>query len=446
MKRKKINKLLILITTFSIIISSALLALNVIEKKVESRNSQFTIVPIHHLEDDPAEWGKNYPYQYEDYLKTVDQERTKHGGSEAFPRTPSKDDPREVVSRSKIHEDPRLVTMWLGYAFSKDFREERGHAHMLTDQLYTLRQKVGQPGTCINCHASTYKAMYEMGDGDITKGFHALNKLPYHEAAKNLKHPVSCIDCHDSKNMKLRVTRPAFMEGMKAYKKNLGVKNYDVNTMASRNEMRTFVCAQCHVEYYFKGEGKTLTYPWDNGLKAEDSLRYYNEIGFKDWVHKLTKAKVLKAQHPEFELYSMGIHAKSGVSCVDCHMPYKKVGAMKITDHHVNSPMLKINRSCRTCHNVSEKDLLNRVTEIQDRHLEMRDIVFDALVSYIKKLEKNQNHPKIQELRKIQRDAQYLFDFVEAENSVGFHAPQEAARILVKSLDYIRKGEVLLKK
>lgn len=434
------------IVFFSVLISTGclLLALNILERKTEGKFKFIQVQKISDLEDDPAVWGINYPQHYEDYLKSVDQVRTLHGGSEAIKRISDENDPREFVSQDKLKYDPRLVTMWAGYAFSEDYREERGHAYMLVDQIYTKRQNAGQPGACINCHASTYSAMFKLGNGNLEKGFHELNKMPYFEAQKNVTHPVSCIDCHNPKDMSLRVTRPAFMKGISEYKKTLGVHNYDVNKSATRQEMRTFACAQCHVEYYFKDKDKTLTYPWSKGIKADDMLAYYNEIGFKDWNHKLTGAKALKAQHPEFETFSQGIHAKSGVSCVDCHMPYKKVGAMKITDHHINSPVLKADISCRTCHNIPEKELVQRVNTIQNRHIEMKDIVFDALVTYIKKLEKNQNHPKIEKLRKYHRDAQFLFDFVESENSNGFHAPQESARVLVKSLNLIREGEVLL--
>lgn len=446
MKKYTKRKLLAAALSICITASCILLVLNILERKTEGKFRVYNLKKINHLEDDPAVWGVNYPYQYEDYLKNVDQVRTRYGGSEAVKRKASSSDPRNIVSQDKLKLDERFLIMWSGYAFSKDFREERGHAYMLIDQIHTKRQDVGQPGTCINCHASTYVAMMKLGNGDINKGFHALNKLPYFDAVKNVKHPVSCIDCHDPENMGLRVTRPAFITGIKKYKEFLGVKNYDVNKMATRQEMKTYACAQCHVEYYFKGKDKVLTYPWSKGLKADNILDYYNENKFKDWTHKLSKANVLKAQHPEFETYSQGIHAKSGVSCVDCHMPYKKVGAIKITDHHVNSPILKTNRACMTCHNIPENKLVERVNEIQENNQEMKDFVFDALVSYIKKLEKNSAHSKIGEMRILQREAQFLFDFVEAENSNGFHAPQESARILLKSLNLIKKGEELLQK
>lgn len=251
--------------------------------------------------------------------------------------------------------------------------------------------------------------------------------------------------------MSLRVTRPAFIEGIRAVKAKEGIKEYDVNKMATRQEMRTFVCGQCHVEYYFKGDSKRLTYPWAKGLKADQILDYYKEDGHKDWVHAETGAKVLKAQHPEFEMFNQGTHARAGVACVDCHMPYQRVGAMKVTDHQVQSPLLNINKACQTCHNVPEKELRARAETIQDRHMELRNVAFDALVDYIKDLkqfksidlEKTPN-AKLAEARDLQKQAQFLFDFVEAENSSGFHAPQESARVLGLSIEKIRQGQKIV--
>lgn len=428
------------------------LLVNIFERKSEGRNPFYRVVEINDDIDDPAVWGKNFPHQYDSYLKTADMQRTKFGGSEAFPHVPTDKDPRSAVSQQKLDEDPRLKVMWAGYAFSKDFREERGHAYMLLDQMFTQRQEVvKQPGTCLNCHASLYTLYKKLGDGDITKGFEEMNKIPYKEIVHSVKHPVSCIDCHDPSNMSLRVTRPAFMAGIKAVKAQQGIKEYDVNKMASRQEMRTFVCGQCHVEYYFKGDNKLLVYPWNKGLKADEILSEYKENGHKDWVHALTNAEVLKAQHPEFEMYNQGTHARAGVSCVDCHMPYERVGAMKITDHHVQSPLLNINKACQTCHNVPEKELKARVETIQDRHMELRNVAFDALVDYINDLKefkdidlKKTPNPKLAEARDLQKQAQFLFDFVEAENSSGFHAPQESARVLGLSIEKVRQGQKIV--
>src|ERR687897_287947 len=191
----------------------------------------------------------------------------------AVPRTPSAADPRSIVAQSRIEEDPRLRTMWAGYAFARDFREERGHAYMLDDQTFTERQVVvKQPGTCMHCHASVYVPYKKLGGGDLIKGFEAMNQMPYPEARKLVTHPVACIDCHAPDTMQLRVTRPGFIEGIRALKASQGVKDYDVNTTATRQEMRSFVCGQCHVEYHFKGPEKRLVYPWGKGIKVDEIL------------------------------------------------------------------------------------------------------------------------------------------------------------------------------
>jgi nitrite reductase (cytochrome c-552) len=272
--------------------------------------------------------------------------------------------------------------------------------------------------------------------------------MPYFEARKLVRHPVSCVDCHDPETMQLRVTRPGFIEGIRALKASQGVANYDVNAQASRQEMRTFVCGQCHVEYYFRGPEKRLVYPWAKGLKVDSILAYYDSVGQADWVHAVSGARVLKAQHPEFEMYNQGIHARSGVACADCHMPYQRVGAMKISDHWVRSPVLNINRACQTCHKWSEDELRSRIETIQDRTYELRNVAIDAVVRLTNDIaaavRRDSTHSSIARARDYQRKAQFLADFIEAENSMGFHADQEAARILARSIDYSRRGQIVL--
>ncbi|MGI8842550.1 MAG: ammonia-forming cytochrome c nitrite reductase subunit c552 [Gemmatimonadaceae bacterium] len=428
----------------------ALLLTNIFERRQEARNPFYRVVEITDTTTDPSVWGRNFPLQYDAYLKTVDQVYTRYGGSEALPRNPTAIDPRRVVAQSRLEEDPRLRRMWQGYAFASDFREERGHAYMLEDQLYTERQIVAnQPGTCIHCHASVYVPYMKLGNGDLMAGFAAMNQMPYGEAKEHVSHPISCIDCHTPETMELRVTRPGFIEGIRAVKASQGVADYDVNTMATRQEMRTFVCGQCHVEYYFKGEEKRLTYPWSRGLLVDSMLAYYDSVGHRDWVHAASGAPVLKAQHPEFEMYSQGIHARSGVACADCHMPYQRVGALKVSDHQVRSPLLMIERSCQTCHKISEEELRQRVYTIQDRTFELRNIAIDALLDLVQALETartaDSTTPRFAVALRYQRAAQFFADFVEAENSMGFHAPQESARILGNSINYSRLGQAALR-
>jgi nitrite reductase (cytochrome c-552) len=426
------------------------LLVSIFERKQEARTPFYRVVQLTDDTDDPAIWGMNFPLQYDLYRRTVDQVRTRYGGSEAMPRTPTEADPRSIVARSRLEEDPRLKTIWAGYAFAVDFRERRGHAYMLEDQTYTERQRVTkQPGTCIQCHASVYVATKRLGGGDIIKGFEAMNQMPYFEARTLVTHPVSCIDCHDPATMQLRVTRAAFIEGIRAFKASQGVADFDVNKQATRQEMRAYVCGQCHVEYYFKGPEKRLTFPWTKGLTVDDIMAYYDETGFSDWTHADTGAPVLKAQHPEFEMWNQGIHARSGVTCADCHMPYLREGALKISDHHVRSPLLNINRACQTCHKWSEAELQNRVYTIQARTERLRDQAMDALVDLITDTKTaraaGRSSDQLARVWSLQKEAQFRLDFVEAENSTGFHAPQEAARILAESIDFARQGQLVLR-
>jgi nitrite reductase (cytochrome c-552) len=426
------------------------LLVNIFEKKQEARNPFYRVVELTDDIEDPAIWGKNFPSQYDGYRRTVDQVRTRYGGSEAVPREPSAADPRSVVAQSRLEEDPRLKRMWAGYAFAVDFREERGHAFMLDDQTFTARQHAAkQPGTCLHCHASMYVPYRKAGNGDLTRGFEQLNPMPYTEARKLVSHPVACIDCHDPETMALRVTRPGFLEGIRAYKASQGVAAYDPNTMASRQEMRAFVCGQCHVEYYFRGPEKRLVYPWAKGLRADEILAYEDEVDHADWTHADTGARVLKAQHPEFEMWNQGIHARSGVACADCHMPYMRVGATKVSDHHVRSPLLNVNRACQPCHHWEEAELVARAEAIQQRTHRLRDIAMDALVALIGDLERaraaGRSDDDLAAGRRMQRRAQFLLDFVEAENSSGFHAPQEAARLLGESIDAARQGQLAVR-
>ena len=430
----------------------AALLVTIYEHKQESKSPFFRVVEITEETVDPEIWGKNFPQQYDGYRRTVDQVRTRYGGSEAVPRTPTEADPRSLVAQSRLEADPRLKTMWAGYAFAVDFREERGHAFMLLDQTYTERQIAAkQPGACLHCHASVYTAYKNQGGGDLMAGFAKVNAMPYAEARELVEHPVACIDCHDPQTMQLRVTRPGFLEGIRALKASQGIADYDPNVSATRQEMRAFVCGQCHVEYYFRGAEKRLTYPWSKGLKIEEILAYYDETGHKDWVHAETGADVLKAQHPEFEMWSQGIHARSGVTCADCHMPYHRVGAQKISDHHIRSPLLNINAACQTCHKWPEEELRDRVEQIQERTFNLRNRALDALIALIQDIHAAKDHGQasekaLAEARNFQRQAQFRIDFVEAENSTGFHAGQEAARILAEAMDLARQGQITILK
>lgn len=429
--------------------ATAVLA-NVIQRMSEAQDSYTKVVDLDDTISDPAVWGQNFPTQYEAYLRTSEMTPTVFGGSHEEERTPTETDPRTIISTSRLEEDPRLKDMWAGYPFSVDYRHARGHAYMLEDQRYTLRVlDFKQPGTCLNCHASTVTIMNELGDGDRQAGFEKMNQMAYVDATQLAEHPVACIDCHDPETMQLRITRPAFEKGIAAYKATQGVEDYDVNRDATRQEMRSFVCGQCHVEYYFEKETKELIFPWTKGLDIDEIWDYYLEDGHKDFEHATTGAQVVKAQHPEFDIFwSNSIHAANGVSCADCHMPYEAEGARKVTNHHIQSPLLNVNASCMTCHNATEEEMTERVVGIQDQFIGTRDRAFDSLVNLIRALEEAQadgtDETTLNAAREFQNKASFYLDYVYSENSYGFHAPAYIQRILADSLDASRKGQLVL--
>jgi len=218
--------------------------------------------------------------------------------------------------------------------------------------------------------------------------------------------------------------------------------------MATRQEMRSYVCGQCHVTYYFQPPNKRLTFPWAKGLRVEDIIAVEDEQKIKEWDHPDSGAGLIKARHPEFEMWNQGVHARSGVACADCHMPYMRQGGLKISDHQINSPLLKINRSCQTCHHFPEEELKARVEDIQDRFFNLRNTALDALVDLIEDIKaekaKGATDAQLAAARTYQRKGQFMIDFVMSENSMGFHAPQEATRILGDAINQCRLGQLSL--
>lgn len=444
------------------VVAIAALLMNIEQRKNEAAKPYVRVAEVTEDTTDPSVWGLNWPLEYDFYKKTALRTKTKfggHGGSESLPS-------------EKSSKYPWLTTIYQGYAFAIDYRERRGHAYMLVDQEQTKRLTVPQSGSCLHCHASIMPLYRALGDGDAMKGFENSYKLSYQEANKKLHDlghafPVSCVDCHDPKTMNLRVTRPGFINGIRElansnaevpqfpsieiWRQGSRKEPYDPNRDATRNEMRSFVCGQCHVEYYCGGKS-SLVFPWGKGLSVEDIEKYWEEkkfpdgSNFYDFTHKITGAKIFKAQHPEFEVWSQGTHSRAGVSCADCHMPYVRSGASKVSDHWVRSPLLNINRACQVCHSVSEQELQARVEKIQDRNYELLQnagLAVDDLIKQIAKArEEGATEKQIEKSLELQRKAQWYLDFVSSENSMGFHAPQETARILANAANLARQGQI----
>ncbi|QQM67578.1 ammonia-forming cytochrome c nitrite reductase subunit c552 [Actinomyces weissii] len=422
----------------------------IFQHKVEAKAPFTQVVELSDRSYDPAEWGKNFPKHYEAFKRTAEDT-----DGDFVKVSPTAEDPREYHTLSRIDMEPRAQKMWRGYAFAVDYTEPRGHEWAFEDQKHTKRTKepFKQPGTCLNCHASMPEVYDKLGNGDRQAGFEAMNRLSYQEAATHATGSIACIDCHDPKTMELTITRPAFKEGIKKVKALEGISDYDVNRDATNQEMRTYVCAQCHVEYYFTKDGNTLTFPWKYGLTANDAMRHYDEIGWVDFRHKESGADLLKAQHPDFETYAQGIHAANGVTCADCHMPYQRDGAAKVSNHQIMSPMVSdasINASCMTCHHSTADEMRTRVSSIQTGWQNSLNVSFTALEALIDETttasqDGSANEDQLRSARDYQRKAQFVIDYSFSENGRGFHAPAYSISLLNQATDWARSGQLALR-
>ncbi len=384
------------------------------------------LVEIAPMESDSSVWGVNYPNQYDTFMKTkTNNVDTTYGGSSEF---------------SWLERDPRQVILFAGMPFSKDYNDDRGHANALIDVEKTKRLNLDvsnparTPGTCYSCKSADNPGLWDR------LGAEAYAAMSFVELGDHVSEPIGCANCHDSETMRLIVTNPALEAALERQGK-------DWRTF-TRQEMRTVVCANCHVEYYFAGDGKLLVFPWDKGLKVEDMIAYYEEIGFRDWTYPETDTPMLKAQHPEYEFFASGsTHYNAGVSCSDCHMPYVRDGAGKYSTHDVKSPLLNPEAACGQCHTNVEY-VVNRVNQIQQQVAVTKIAAEDAIIDAINAIKLAAANPAadqdlLDQARKLHREAHFMWDYVSAENSTGFHNPEYALEILAKAIDTARRAQML---
>ncbi len=409
---------LLFFVTIIVVFLIGILASSVIERRTEAVYAYSPKVELDEWEANNAEWGKFFPREYQSYMKTSDTSfRSKYNGAATI---------------DMLEVDPRLVVLWAGYGFAKDYNQGRGHAYAVEDLRNSLRsgapvgdKKSPMPNTCWSCKSPDVpRLMKENGIANFYKG-------SWDELGPEVHSPIGCADCHDEVTMNLQISRPALIEAFERMGK-------DINK-ASHQEMRSLVCAQCHVEYYFNKKTPVegvpyLTFPWDKGMSAEDMEAYYDEINFKDWTHKLSKAPMLKAQHPGYEVFLTGVHASRGVSCADCHMPYKSEGGQKFTDHHIQSPLNNVANSCQVCHREETGRLIADVYERQDRIIENRDKLEELLVrAHVEAKtawDKGATEEQMQQALVHIRHAQWRWDYAAASHGGSFHSPVETSRVI----------------
>ncbi|WP_425395335.1 ammonia-forming cytochrome c nitrite reductase subunit c552 [Aeoliella sp.] len=481
-------------------------------RKQEARVPFVRVAELNEISVDPEPWKLNWPHHFDGWKSTAGDKF--YGGSSAMPQSKLETFPwlKRLYAGYAFSIDYREARGHAYMLYDQGVTErvtkkpQAGaclHCHGSTTVLY---RKVGLEALGQDADDEALAADFNMEA--VQKGFEEVSTKSYAEVLGMLKqmpdgtpdenepvfpqapvggfegefagqpvpedhpdmgeaHPVTCIDCHNPETMAIRVTRPGFINGIRdlaegdapaphlpsieKWRNGDRKEPYDPNLHASRQEMRSFVCGQCHVEYYCANK-MTLTFPWKNGLKMEDLEKTWEETTFPDgtefidYKHGETGATIYKVQHPEFELWSQGIHARSGVSCADCHMPYQRVGATKLSSHNVRSPLENVNASCQNCHHQSEKELASRVEGIQERNQALLERAGEAMTQMLDAILEAKaagaTDEDLQEIFDLQRKSMWRLDYISSENSRGFHASQEAARILAESIDYSRQAEV----
>jgi nitrite reductase (cytochrome c-552) len=397
------------------------------EQKGEVKNP---VVKENGVEARNEEWAKPYPREYATWKET------------------SKSETIDDLLKKK----PQLPVLWAGYPFSKDYNAPRGHFYAIQDNINTLRTGAPVspitgplPTACWSCKSPDVpRLMQEVGEKEFFTGKWA-------KYGSEVVNPIGCGDCHDSKTGNLTLTREYLKRALTASGVNIEKLN--------RDDMRSLVCAQCHAEYYFKkseetdakGEKKvtmTVTFPWNKGFKGEDVEAYYDEMNFSDWTHAISKTPMLKAQHPDYELFVGGIHGRRGVSCADCHMPTKKDGEGTFTDHHITSPLENIANTCLTCHSESEDEFKAIIAIKLERKEQLMELAMNGLAkAHLEAGKAFEAGATAEEMKDIQQDirhGQWRWDYAIAGHGAFFHNPEETLRLLAQANDKAQQARIKL--
>ncbi len=343
---------------------------------------------------------------------------------------------------SALAADPRYVVLWAGYAFAKDYNKPRGHYYAITDVREILRTGAPkdendgpQPMACWTCKGPDVPRLIE------EKGERGYFDPKWAKYGAEIVNSIGCADCHDTTSKEfeegkpaLRVARPHVLRALET----VGWKFEDLD----KHGKRAAVCANCHVEYYFKDK-KDVTFPWTKGIDVDSIEKYYDEIQFADWTHALSKAPMLKTQHPDFEIWSQGVHGKNGVTCIDCHMPKtvdSKTGKV-YTDHRIANPLEngQFDRTCKTCHEQSEETLKARVKEhkkqVKEAMIRLEDQLVKAHFEAKAAWDAGATQEEMKDILTAIRHAQWRWDYSAAGHGSHMHAPDVMLHVIASGID-----------
>ncbi|MEW6274604.1 MAG: ammonia-forming cytochrome c nitrite reductase subunit c552 [Bacillota bacterium] len=396
-------------------------------------------------EIDPAAWGKVYPLEYDSWLQTAEP---RPAGKSKYKKGWDTDQ----VIYDKLSEFPYLALLYHGWGMGVDYNEPRGHAFMLIDQQEVDQSRTKSGGSCLTCKSPYINKLLAENGQDFLK-------LPYAEALQKIPEGhrtlgAACIDCHDNRTMDLKLPRWTIQDALKTIGK----------TNPNRQEMRSLVCAQCHVTYIITRDAQmkatNVIFPWKGSKWGDISVeniikQIQSDPANLEWTQQVTGFKVGFIRHPEFEFYSRNsVHWQAGVACADCHMPYKRVGSSKISDHNVMSPLKNDLQACRQCHPESSERLREQVLAIQDRTVALMNRAGYATAAAAKLFELAHREQAqgaqfdrqlYTQAKEFYLQALYRVIYLAAENSMGFHNPTEAGRIAGDAVAFAAKAEGLLR-
>ncbi|MDO5028055.1 MAG: ammonia-forming cytochrome c nitrite reductase subunit c552 [Bacillota bacterium] len=378
------------------------------DKVVATKDFPKDIAPV-------EDYKEAFPAVVASFEKNSQMEATTYGGS---------------VQVDYLAEYPYLKTFYKGYVFEHQYDRARGHVYALEDVMNTKRPKAG--ASCLACKVSIYNEEF-VKDPSLA----AMDFDQYIEAHGDIV-GFTCYDCHGDTPGKVQINRKHLQDHLDA--------NPDPDYL--RGSMLS--CAQCHVEYYMTADEKIVKLPWTQGLGADEAYKYYQDLGFYDWVHELTGAKVLKAQHPETETFNGSVHQMAKLDCLACHMPRMDQDGETIYSHHWTSPLKTPEASCLKCHSDQTAESIVKMAEsIQKPVVERTDALGKDLEAYILNLADlvamgGLDETNLEKLQDIQREAQFYWDYVFVENSEGFHNQGKALQYLDHCEQLIKEGNDLI--
>ena len=397
-------------------------------------------------EMEPAEWGKVWPLQYVSWAQTRKPTPT---GTSRYKRGWDEDG----KTYDKLSEFPFMALLFNGSGIGVEYNEPRGHAWMLEELADRIdKSRLAAGGACLSCKSPYAPQLAkEMGADYFRKPFdEVLARIP----ERHRRLGTACSDCHSEEEAALRLSHDFTLgTALRAIGK-------DPATL-SLQELRSLVCAQCHATYSIprdrEGKAAGLFFPWQGGawgrIPVESVIAQVRKN--PEWVQSVTGFSLGLVRHPEFELYSTdSTHWKAGVACVDCHMPYQKAGAYKVSDHRVMSPLKNGLRGCTQCHPETPEWLRDRVHAAQDRTVSMLLRAGYATAAAAKLFEATHRAQKMGaridpalngSAKALYEEAFYRCVFIGAENSLGFHNPAESLRVLGDAAAFAGKAEGLLR-